>query len=337
MKNRLIAFLLIVLILIGAIMLPASADEQAEFDKATEAAVKNKDADGKPYSEVTKKLSDEIDAGYTELYAQTDKYQLFCNKYTGEVYLRDRATGQYLTTNPVNVGTAQQEDKLSQVWLSFKTFEAGAAKVNYNSFAMAAKKGQISVSRIRGGIRVEYTMGDVTSRYIAPQAILEEDYFLNILEPYQENIMRILNYEFMRTHFSTFVKLPKLDEDGKPIPEYDENDNLITFDADAIKVYSQLNDLEVKEDPKEFKAQLDDILGTPSAVEANKNVNSRFRYDYKVAKQEIKDAKATGDPDKIAAAIERENDMLEQLKFLIPSQELPLPSESTVAKKLNDV
>ena len=337
MKNRLIAFLLIVLILIGAIMLPASADEPAEFDKATEAAVKNKDADGKPYSEVTKKLSDEIAEGYTELYAQTDKYQLFCNKYTGEVYLRDRATGQYLTTNPVNVGTAQQEDKLSQVWLSFKTFEAGAAKVNYNSFAMAAKKGQISVSRIRGGIRVEYTMGDVTSRYIAPQAILEEDYFLNILEPYQENIMRILNYEFMRTHFSTFVKLPKLDEDGKPIPEYDENNNLITFDDDAIRVYSQLNDLEVKEDPKEFKAQLDEILGTPSAVEENKNVNSRFRYDYKVAKQEIKDAKATGDPDKIAAAIERENDMLEQLKFLIPSQELPLPSESTVAKKLNDV
>ncbi|MBP5349353.1 MAG: hypothetical protein J6Z13_03245, partial [Clostridia bacterium] len=127
MKNRLIAYLLIVLTLLGAIMLPVSAAETVpEYEIATDAAVKNKDSDGKVYGEVTKKLSDEIAAGYSELYAQTDKYQLFCNKYTGEVYLRDRATGQYLTTNPVNVGTAQQEDKLSQVWLSFRTYEAGA-------------------------------------------------------------------------------------------------------------------------------------------------------------------------------------------------------------------
>ena len=251
MKNRLIAFLLVVLTLIGTIMLPVSADTQPEYEIATEAAVKNKDEDGKPYGEVTKKLTDEIAAGYSELYAQTDKYQLFCNKYTGEVYLRDRATGQYLTTNPVNVGTAQQEDKLSQVWLSFKTFEAGSAKVNYNSFAMAAKKGQISVSRIRGGIRVEYTMGDVTSRYIAPQAILEEDYYRNILEPYQEHIMSYLNYEFMRTHFSTFVKLPELDENGDPMPRYDDSDNVIPYskeELEMIDVYKKLNDLVVKDD-----------------------------------------------------------------------------------------
>ena len=337
MKNRLIAFLLIVLTLLGAIMLPVSADTQPEYEIATDAAVKNKDADGKPYGEVTKKLSDEIDAGYTELYAQNDKYQLFCNKYTGEVYLRDRATGQYLTTNPVNVGTAQQEDKLSQVWLSFKTFETGSAKVNYNSFAMAAKKGQISVSRIRGGIRVEYTMGDVTSRYIAPQAILEEDYNRNILEPYQQHIMDFLNYEFLRTRFSTFVKLPELDEDGNPIPEYDENNNLIKYDDDAITVYKKLNDLVIKDDPKVFKDDLDAILGTPSAVSANKNVNSRFRYDYKVAKQKIKDDKESGNPDKIAAALVREEQMREQLQLLMTVQDGDLPSESTVAKKLNDV
>ena len=36
MKNRLIAFLLIVLTLLGAIMLPVSADTKAEYEIATE-------------------------------------------------------------------------------------------------------------------------------------------------------------------------------------------------------------------------------------------------------------------------------------------------------------
>ena len=349
MKNRLIAYLLIVLTLLGAIMLPVSAAETVpEYEIATDAAFKNKDSDGKVYGEVTKKLSDEIAAGYSELYAQTDKYQLFCNKYTGEVYLRDRATGQYLTTNPVNVGTAQQEDKLSQVWLSFRTFEAGSAKVNYNSFVMAAKKGQISVSRIRGGIRVEYTMGDVTSRYLAPQAILEEDYFEHILRPYEQHILDILNYEFIRTRFSTIVKLPELDENGDPIPAYDENGDLIRYDSEAIEVYKRLFDMEIKENHEEFLADVKNILGVPNADDdkRNSNVCSRFRYDYKLARDKIKAGLLSTDPDVYAATLELEDEMLEQIKVLMPSlttEKTPgskttrLPGESTTAKKLNDV
>lgn len=318
MKNKLIAILLVVLTLFGALILPVSADE-AEYEKATAFAEKNEDPDDaerKHFSDVTRKLTVEIAEGYTELYAQTEKYQLFCNKYTGEVYLRDRTTGQYLTTNPVDVGTAQQADKLSQVWLSFKTFETGTAQVSYNSFTMAAKKGQISVSRIRGGIRVEYTMGDVTSRYIAPQAILESDYVSTILGPYQQHILDILNYEFLTTRFSTFIN--KGDNEG-----------------DAV--YKQLDELTIKADPKEFKADLDRILGTPSPVEHNKNVNSRFRFDYKTVRDKIiKDLKSN-DPAVVAAAQDLQEKVLEEIRILIPTQELPLPHESTVAVKLNDL
>lgn len=325
MKNRLISFLLVVLTVIGAIILPVSAAEtEAEYEIATKAAESNKDADKNPYGTVTAKLTDEVAAGWTELYAQTDKYQLFCNKYTGEVYLRDRATGQYLTTNPVNVGTSQQDDKLSQVWLSFKTFEAGSAKVNYNSFAMAAKKGQISVSRIRSGIRVEYTMGDVTSRYIAPQAILESDYIETILGPYQQHILDI--FATLTDRFDSFINVT---------------------DPDAQAVYGRLSELVTKDDPKEFKKDLDDILGTPSAKdsEKNKNVNSRFRYDYMVARDKVKKDLKSDDAAVVAAAQEKQNEILGQLRQLVPTIEVPLtpttelllPSESSIAKKLNDV
>ena len=323
MKNRLIAFLLVVLTLLGAIILPVAADEEeAEFEKATKAAEDNEDADKNPYGEVTKKLSDEIAAGWSELFAQTDKYQLFCNKYTGEVYLRDRATGQYLTSNPVNVGTSQQDDKLSQVWLSYRTFEAGAAKVNYNSFAMAAKKGQIKVSRIKNGIRVEYTMGDVTSRYIAPQAILESDFIESILIPYEETILKTMGYDNFVAHFDSFINL-----------------------AEGEK-YEELRQLEINRDSKAFFELINKIGGAPSTDSGkDNNVCSRFRYDYKTVKNKIKDDLKSKVPEVVAAAQEKQNEVLEQLRHLLPDLEIPqgsttafmLPYESRVADSLNAV
>ena len=329
MKNRLLAFLLVVLTLLGATILPVSAAETAtpEYETATNAAVANKDADNNPYSSVTKKLSDEIAAGWSELYAQNEKYQLFCNKYTGEVYLRDRTTGQYLTSNPVNIGSGQEDDKLSQVWLSFKSIESGAAKVNYTSFKMAAKKGQISVSRTRGGIRVEYTMGDVTSRYIAPQALLETDYIESVLKPYQDHILGILNYEFLTEHFDSFIDVS---------------------DSEAEEVYRRLDQLVAKSDPDEFLRDIGAILGTPSSKydKRNENVCSRFRYDYLQARDKIKaDLKDTNPPEVIAAAQERRDQILKQLALLMPTLEVPtiqttdllLPGASTIGEKLNDV
>ena len=321
MKNKLIAILLVVLTLFGALILPVTADE-TEYEKATAFAKDNKDPDDpekKAFSDVTRKLTVEIAEGYTELYAQTEKYQLFCNKYTGEVYLRDRTTGQYLTSNPVNVGTSQQEDKLSQVWLSFKTFDSGSAQVSYNSFKMAAEKGQIAVSRTRGGIRVEYTMGDVTSRYIAPQALLETDYIESVIGPFQQRILDILNYEFITTRFSTFVN---------------------KADAEGDEVYRRLDNLRAKGDAGEFQADLNQVLGTPSPVKHNENVNSRFRYDYEYVYNKINNVlkhKDNYDPAVVAETEELQAAVLEEIRILIPTQELPLPHPATVAVKLNDL
>ena len=322
MKNKLIAILLVVLTLFGALILPVTAAEEvAVYEKATAFAEDNKDPDDpdkKPFSDVTRKLTVEIAEGYTELYAQTEKYQLFCNKYTGEVYLRDRTTGQYLTTNPVDVGTSQQADKLSQVWISYRTFEAGTAQVSYNSFTMAAKKGQISVSRIRGGIRVEYTMGDVNSRYLAPQALLETDFVESILGPYQDRIMDIMNYEFFTTQFGTIIN---------------------TADPEAEEAYRMLDQLKKTSDPTAFNSQLTTILGTPKAQykDRNADVCSRFRYDYMVVRNKILKDQKSGDPEKIAAANLLEEQVLEEIKILIPTQELPIPSETQIGVKLNEL
>ena len=144
------------------------------------------------------------------------------------------------------------------------------------------------------------------------------DVIEEILNPYEEQILAFFNYEFITTHFSTFVN---------------------TTDPEANEVYKRLDDLQIKEDPQEFKADIDEILGTPSALDKNRNDNvcSRFRYDYKNARNKIRADLNSSDPAVVAAAEELEREMLEQIRLLNPTLELPLPSESVVAKLLNDV
>lgn len=142
------------------------------------------------------------------------------------------------------------------------------------------------------------------------------DPFEDVIKPHEEQILAFFNYEFITTHFSTFVN---------------------TLDPEANEVYKHLDGLQIKEDLKEFKTQLDEVLGTPSAVEKNRNVSSRFRFDYKEAKDRIRTDLASGDPAVVAAAQARQDEMLEQIRQLNPEQELPLPSEAAVAKLLFDV
>ena len=323
MKNRVLSFLLVVLTVFAALILPTAASSDpgttdppatvVNYETATKAALQNK------YATVKEKLTAEITAGYTELYAQTDKYQLFCNKYTGEVYLRDRTTGQYLTTNPTDVkpGSRAEADRLSQVWMSFKTFESDAVEKKYTSFAMAAQKGQISVSRIKGGLRVEYTLGDVTSRYVAPQAILDTDFQETLLRPYEESILNKLNYEFITQGFSTFVD---------------------TDDPEAVAVYQRLDELELNDDLDVFKKQVDDILGTysASATQKYKNVCSIFYHNYKDKKKEVTDKIAKGTVQEKAEAQELKQQMLEQIRSLIPDAN-DLPGETAVGVALNNL
>ena len=317
MKNRLIAFLLVVLTVFTALILPVTASEPEPPEPAPEEVnyeTATQDALNKQYPSVKEKLTADVAAGFTELYAQTDKYQLFCNKYTGEVFLRDRATGQYLTTNPTDVKSASQADRLSQVWITYKTFEANAVEKKYTSFEMAAKKGQISVSRIKGGIRVEYTMGDVTSRYVAPQAILETDFQETILIPLERKILEVLNYEFITTWFSTFVN-----------PDHDEK---------IDEVYQKLNELQENSDIETFRSAASSILGKYSTnkSKANDNVNSRFFHDYKAVYDKVNADLNGSDAAKRAAAREKEQLMLEQIHLLVPgATELPSPTVVGVA------
>ena len=141
------------------------------------------------FSSAEEMLAYELDAGYLDYSTTADGlYSIYVNRYTGFLYYRNNFSGQILTSNPVNPGYSKltdvvAEDIMSQ--LSIKMYETSVSsnQFNYNSVHWGAMYGQISVTEIAGGLRVNYTLGDTSTRYLLPGMIKAEDFTNEILLP----------------------------------------------------------------------------------------------------------------------------------------------------------
>ena len=117
---------------------------------------------------------DKIDDPNMEERISKDGYTLFVNNMTGEVAIREDATGQYLFTNPYDVGTASNSTKeklLSQIIVNY--IDNGTSKT-FNSFTEAAIRNQITVKNIKNGVRIEYSIGREEGRALVPRMISAE-------------------------------------------------------------------------------------------------------------------------------------------------------------------
>ena len=120
---------------------------------------------------------------------ENEGYALYIQEFTAEVCVVDKVTGQMLFTNPYDVadGSASPAIKyelLSQIKLSYHgTSEASG---NLNSFSDAAYPEQINIKLIRGGVRVEYTMGEAIKKRLVPYQIEKSRFEKDILAPFFE-------------------------------------------------------------------------------------------------------------------------------------------------------
>ena len=132
-----------------------------------------------------------------------DDYGLYVDGYSGEVALVRWATGETLFTNPYNIGHSSasisttstvHEELLSQLIISFKELATSSDKV-YMSYVEAAQRNQITVKNIKGGIRLEYSIGHEATKTLAPERIAVDTMEKKILSVIKE-------------------KLPEWDKDG---------------------------------------------------------------------------------------------------------------------------
>ena len=112
--------------------------------------------------------------------------ELYYEYYTGEVVIKNTLTGQLLFTNPYDVTSDfstkanSQETKyelLSQILLEY---EDNGTTRKFNSYRDAAVKKQIRMKPIKGGIRVEYTLGDESTTYLVPR-MMEKSRFESLI------------------------------------------------------------------------------------------------------------------------------------------------------------
>ena len=184
-------------------------------------------------------LCHELEAGY--LYyvnASGNTYTMYINKYTGFVYYVNNITGQIITSNPINpgkknssgtenLGVPARTELMSQIEISFKEASNESNGFVYQSYEWAAKRSQVTVTPITGGMRVNYVLGDTTLRFLAPGLISADSFETNILIPmieqYGEMLREYCEEDFPEEEFSFFAH-----EDCEP---YDENGRIFTGDG----------------------------------------------------------------------------------------------------------
>ncbi len=117
-------------------------------------------------------------------------YTIYADQKSGEVAVKDKATGQVLFSNPYDIGTstatANVKNRLmSQIIIQFKEVESNNKKT-YTSFEYAAIKDQIKIKNIKNGIRVEYTIGREEARHLVPRQIEASRFEKYIQAPMEE-------------------------------------------------------------------------------------------------------------------------------------------------------
>ena len=168
-------------------------------------------------------------------YFDNGTYSLYCDEVLGTVAYRKNATGEVLFTNPYNMTqeitneSTPRQELMSQIVLKYRDAE-NVEKV-LNSYNDAALKGQLSVKKIKGGLRVEYAIGEISARILLPLRIEVDSLEANILEPMAEKDTAAANQ--LRLWYN-------MQHD----PSYDEKHDLFYYSLDPKIKTRKMRDLE---------------------------------------------------------------------------------------------
>ncbi len=183
--NKIVSLLLAVIMLLGALSAVMSVNVFAAADDENDDVDIQNAISNKSPEDYTEKiyLNEDAKIASMRLAFRNKGYKIYVDDYSGEVAVVNEKTGEKLFTNPWDVASDKssntttddsttgsiKEQILSQIELSFS--DITGQNYTYTSFRMASVRNQITVKNIKGGIRVEYTIGREQSKMLAPRYI----------------------------------------------------------------------------------------------------------------------------------------------------------------------
>lgn len=163
-------------------------------------------------------LNYELGLGYLDSStSENGMFTIYVNRYTGFLYYRNNLTGQILTSNPIDPGYSKlgvdaKYDMMSQISVEFYQTSNSAENHTYTSVEWAANYGQISVTPISGGLRVNYTLGDTSTRFLLPAMLTAEEFtehlFLPMISSFEEMFYEYFGYT---DYYVAFIGNPEYD------------------------------------------------------------------------------------------------------------------------------
>ncbi len=233
--KKLISSALTIVLLLGAILAVVTVSASAVCDSTSATAnlsseqikeVVNASLDYE-FETAEEMLAYELSLGYLDSMTTADKkFSMYVNRYTGLFYYVNNVTGQILTSNPSNVKEFNNGSVakllMSQISIEYIVNATNKENTDFNSTEWAALYSQINTSFISNGIRVNYTLGDTTTRFLLPGRILAEDYEELVIKP------MLLRFEtLLETHLRSLVE-------GNPNFSFFNNSDYEPYEYDCI-------------------------------------------------------------------------------------------------------
>ena len=145
------------------------------------------------FDDAYERLEYELEKGYLDK-SSNGKFTIYVNRYTGVMYYQNNATGEMLTSNPFDfpITAGTNEELFSQIVIKYSTVTDTETNKTMYSSVEAAGRNQITVTRIDGGLRVNYSMGNTATRALVPSSLTAESMENNILRPALETLEEML-------------------------------------------------------------------------------------------------------------------------------------------------
>ncbi len=187
---------------------------------------------------------------YMVPYLENENFIMYFNEYTGAFAVQNKLTGQIQFSNPYDIASSKGSAKtkaevLSNIFVKYSDNTTNNTS-ELNSYTDAALNNQIQVKKIKGGVRVEYIIGNEATRKLVPRLISATNFENLLLRPLEAAIGGEHNFDRFKAFFELqdLSKAKSEKERLSMLARYPVVQKMVVYNLDTTASVVDINFLE---------------------------------------------------------------------------------------------